>query len=142
VIGIVGFILMILYRKKLFRQSYIITLLLAVIVVYCLALWAQNYSDFRHIGTRVAIQGRYLVPILLPIYLIIGLSFSYAIKNRPAVKTWMVIGATLLFLQGGGFLTYVMRSNLDNPTWYFKNTPARELNQQTQKILRYVIVGV
>lgn len=43
---------------------------------YTLALWAQNFSDFRHLGAVVAIQGRYLLLVLPIVYALMARMYT------------------------------------------------------------------
>ena len=64
-VAIIGTVAAIVYRQEIFRHYG--SLFIVVVVIgagYALALWIQNYMDFTHLGAFVAIQSRYLVPIL------------------------------------------------------------------------------
>jgi uncharacterized membrane protein len=141
VIGIVGILLLLVYGRELFRENRALGLFLTVICVYMLALWLQNYSDFRHTGVAVAVQGRYLLPILLLVYLLVGLSFKRLFDGRPKIpftKPLLTVIVFLLFLQGGGFITYLIRSD---PTWYWQDDDqVITTNQKVQKVLQKLVI--
>lgn len=53
-----------------FKQRRTLWLMLGFIMAgYCLTLWAQNFSDFRNLHLMIAIQGRYMLPILPFLYI-------------------------------------------------------------------------
>lgn len=49
--------------------------------VYCAFLWAQNYSDFNNLHEIIAVQGRYLLPVLPAVYTAIGLAYAVAAES-------------------------------------------------------------
>jgi hypothetical protein len=90
---------------------------LVISTAYLSALWVQNFSDFHNLGELVAVQGRYLLPILPFAYLAslqlihsrwrsswdslltnsksqyvlpVGLSYSVRIRNQFTTSLWTI----------------------------------------------------
>lgn len=110
----------------------------ALAVCYIATLWLQNYADFLHLGHHVAEQGRYVLALLLPLYLLIVYCFALALRNRPRLKGVAFTLALLIFLQGGGALTYIIRSD---PSWWWEQDAfANALNHAAKKALEPVMI--
>lgn len=137
-LGLVGFLLVAIYAWKLYKTNYAFLLFFSVIVIYVATLWQHNYSEFIRFGVPVAEQGRYLLPILLPLYLIIGYAFKLALDALESIKPVVALAVLFLFLQGGGFMTFILRSD---QSWYWPNPIITSVNISTQNWLKMVIKG-
>lgn len=138
VLGVIGAGLVLYWQKRL-RQRFKLNFLLFASLVYVAVLWAQEYSDFLHIGFAFAIQGRYLLPVLPILYLVVALAFSKALNPAPYLKAllaWLVIG--VLLLEGGGAMTFILRSD---PSWWWPNSVVVRANQIVQNIFRKFVIG-
>jgi hypothetical protein len=90
------------------------------------------------VGLPVAIQGRYLIPVILPIYLLIGLGISELLRKYYSFKMLLAACVIIFFLLGGGLLTYLIRND---PSWYNDNDRVVQVNKSLQKILVPIIPG-
>ena len=96
--------------KKIIHDYPELIMLIFVSLIYLVFLWGRNYEDYRQVGTVVAINGRYLVPILAFLYVVLGLSVSYALERDRAskfVKTVIAVVFICIFGGFGGFGQYV-----------------------------------
>jgi hypothetical protein len=137
-IGFFGLIFVVWYQKWL-RQNYRLGFLLFVSLVYIAVLWFQEYSGFKFNGYAVAIQGRYLIPVILVLYLTVALAFARAVRRwlpAKAILAWLSIA--VLLLQGGGAMVFIIRS--DN-YWYWPNATVQRVNHDAQKVLKTFVVG-
>lgn len=108
-----GAALTIRYWRQLYAKNPALLFMLFVGFVYVVSLIARNYHDYVQLGSLVAINGRYLVLIILPVMLVIGQAYQLFLPRK-----WqaIVLSVTfLLFLQGGGFLGFLYDST---PDWY------------------------
>jgi hypothetical protein len=134
----VGIALFCLWQGDL-RRKYRLVMLLAVMVTYLVTLWGQNYEDFVHLGSEVAIQGRYLVPILPILYLCIALGFNQLLEHRTSWKpAFLAVILIVLVTQGGGTGVYVLRSN---PSWYWGNKVIIRMNSDARALLAPAAIG-
>lgn len=142
----VGLVLGIWFRKRLWRYA-IFRLTTLVTVLYVGALWSQNYHDYLYTGYVVAVHGRYLLPLLPVMLIAIGLCCSWLLhspklrKVAPYIpgRAWLVVLVFALLLQGGGFITYIVRSD---PTWFWdQDDKVLHINNAAQKVLKPVIIG-
>ena len=138
IIGVMGVLALLVYRKEIFSGNYAAQLLVLVIALYVATLWAQNYIDFRRLGIAVAVQGRYLIPILLIIYMLIGFAFRELLRKKYLFKPALTVLAIFLFLEGGGVMTFIIRND---PTWYRDSPAVSKVNLTAQKVLRPVVPG-
>jgi hypothetical protein len=132
VLAIIGACLVVIHFLPLWRQSPAMRLSLVVIGVYCVALALQDFSYFHHTGRPVAINGRYLVPVLPLVFLWVGAAYSRALRFVQKYKAVMVTVLVLLMLQGGGVVTFIVRSD---SSWYWHNTLVERVNKGARDFL-------
>ena len=135
VFGLGGLVLSLVFWRRVFA-SLTVRLLGFVIIVYVGILWLNNYLDYLHFGQLVAVQGRYLIPVLILVYVVALLAYQRLFDLLPRLRTPLTTIAVVCFLAGGGTLTYILRSD---PSWYWENNFVVDLNEGAQKILRPII---
>jgi hypothetical protein len=140
VFGVSGLGLIIAYGRRVWQRYDGTVLWLGIVtsLVYTGFLWLDEYKDFVHTGQPVAINGRYLLPVLLPPMVVITLAFTEALHSRPRVKTGLAALLVLCTIWGGGVFTYILRSN-DN--WYWPSQPVRTANHVVQHIFGPITPG-
>jgi len=126
-------------RRAIFRGNAYLLFFLAIILTYCSALWLDNYKDFLRTGQPVAINGRYLLPVLLPAAAILGRAMSLALRrhNAKLAKPILAAAVSLLFISGGGVLTFISRSD---DSWYWPNTVVVHANHAAHRILSPILI--
>ena len=134
---LVGIVLFIRYHRVIFRRYRYMGFLMFICLLYVALLWIRNYVDFVHVGQKIAINGRYLFPVALPAMLLIALAYRQAFAQKHRLKLGVMIVVLLLFLQGGGALTYIAVSNSH---WYWHNRTVIGLNRAAQRIIRPLII--
>lgn len=132
-----GFIVVVRWRRLIFHNNLYLTLLLFVSFMYILALFVQGYSVYHYTDILENMNGRYLLPVLIFLLAIIGRAFSIEFRNSVNRRMLITVVVLLLFLQGGGFLTYISRS--DN-TWYFQNTAVEKANSKAKTITKPLLI--
>lgn len=97
--------------KKIAKKYPALIGLTFVNFIYLILLWSRNYHDYTNLGAAVAVQGRYLAPILLCYYalLVLGVAEFVNTKGPAAMRFGSVpyVYALLLFILFGGFVGYV-----------------------------------
>ncbi|HEX9153206.1 MAG TPA: hypothetical protein VF809_00115 [Candidatus Saccharimonadales bacterium] len=137
VLSVAGLAAVIAHRRKLFRNDAVLAFILTVSLGYAAVLWLDGYAAYNHTGRIVAINGRYLLPILLLLAVVIGRAFSIALRKKADVKPYLAVFVILLFLHGGGLMTFILRS--DN-SWYWPNQIVRNVNNAVRSVLAPVII--
>ena len=133
----ISVVLVLLYAKKLFTGQLFLQFSLLAIVLYCGALWIENYSQYIETGQPVAINGRYLIPVI-PLWIALaGRAFQLALKKHQLVKPILASVVIVLFLQGGGLLTFIIRSDA---SWYWSQPTVLRVNQEAQRLVSPLIV--
>ena len=141
----VGLALIIRYARRIFAQP-VYALLGFTVLVYMAVLWVQNYGEYVRLGRHVAEQGRYTLVILPAAYLLViaavrclpFLAAKAKAVNRDRLerlqmrKIAAVLGCLVVFTQGGGALTYIVRTN---PDWWWHGGTTITVNQNLQKVL-------
>lgn len=135
-----GILLAIAYGRGLLRDYPIFALFIIVGLLYGAALWLQVYQLYVYTGRPVAINGRYLIPLLPAFGVILAAAYSrfFARIGQAKYKGVFACAVLLLFLQGGGPATYIIRSE---PNWYWPNSFMQDTNQNIQKILKPVTIS-
>ncbi|HJQ08794.1 MAG TPA: hypothetical protein VJ836_04925 [Candidatus Saccharimonadales bacterium] len=117
--------------RRVFAGRGILWLFVGMAVLYCGVLWTETYGQYLETGEPVAINGRYLIPLLLPMATVFGRALSVAFRPWPAVKSFIAVGVILLFLQGGGVFSFISRSN---HTWYWSSRAVHQMNESARNL--------
>jgi hypothetical protein len=134
-----GGVLSVRYRRELMGKYKFLGFLLFVASFYVICTLLRNYHDFLHTGVKVAINGRYLLQVIVFVELIIALAYREFLKNKTGLKLILFICVALLCLQGGGVLTFIDRSN---SLWYWPHDGfAASLNRHAQSIVKPLIAS-
>lgn len=133
----VGTVLTIVYIRRVFKDQPGLVLIVGVAGLYTAALWWNNYTDYVNTGRAVAVNGRYFIPLLLPLSAVMLRAFSIALRRMPTAKPLLASVVIVLFLQGGGVGSFILGSK---PNWYWPNPAVREVNQTTQSLLKPLII--
>jgi hypothetical protein len=129
-------VLFIIYFKRIVSRPLLLFSLL-VIIFYCGALWLDNYKMYTETGHAVAVNGRYLIPVL-PLMATIGWRGFWILTQRmQQVRPALAMAVLLLFLQGGGLFTFIMRSDA---SWYWPNNSVIKVNDTARNILDPFII--
>ncbi len=128
-----GALLLLWYGRRILHGDQAFVFMLFVALIYFATVMGRNYSDFLHLGQMLAINGRYLQPLLLPVILVLIASYQWAFAKMPAVKLGILAGSFLLFLSGGGITGFIHYSDTN---WYFENQPfILQLNNFAKKLI-------
>lgn len=126
------------WRKKVFKNDSYLIFLVVASIFYIIALMIQGYSTYRYTGILENMNGRYLLPIILLLVAIVARAISIEFKHATMAKTLVSLFVVILFLEGGGVITFITRSN---DTWYFQNSAVKKINNETKKIINPAIVN-
>lgn len=141
VFGAAGLIAFAISAKKIWRryQKSVLWLMSVVSLGYLAALWLEEYRLFLETGRPVAINGRYLLPIL-PFLIMFGiLGIQELTARRPRLQLSIASLAILCLIWGGGAVTYILRSNA---AWYWQgNQAVKSANQSVQKTFGPITPG-
>lgn len=96
--------------RRIFREYKTLVPLAVVAVCYIFFLWARNYHDYLQLGQPVAIQGRYLLPVLVYAYVVLSLGVIFVLQGRKlfqsALKPLAVGLLVGTFVYFGGYSSY------------------------------------
>ena len=136
-IAVIGTLGIIKFRRRLFGSNPYIVFLLLISVLYILALLLQGYASYKYTAVLQNMNGRYLLPVLPLLVALAGMSFSFAFRKLNTYKAVVTALVMLLFLQGGGFLTFISRSD---DTWDWPNSAVTKANDTARRVTKPVIV--
>jgi hypothetical protein len=134
IFAVTGVLAVIITARRLVRDYHAPTLLLFLLVpaAYIGVLFLDEYQSYLSTAQPVAINGRYLLPVLPLILVIIALAYGELLKRWLAAKLLLASVAIVSLLWGGGALTYILRSNQN---WYWPAHSVYEVNHAVQDVL-------
>lgn len=133
-VAVLGLIMFMVFARSLLGRYPVLWLFISVLVVYVGMLIAQQYGMYRYTGAPVAINGRYLLPVLPLFGALAALGFAELLRRMratiaaPLLLTAVLLGCTL---QGGGAVTYIVQSSLD----WFRAGWARDVTSAVRDAL-------
>lgn len=138
-LAIMGTVALLAKWRTVFRRNPYLVFFFLTIMVYVAVLWFQQYGMYKETSKAVAINGRYLLPILPLAAVLLGRALQLVLAGRwSVVKPYAATVVLLLCLQGGGVFSFIARSHAG---WYWPhNQPVRNVNEAAQKVLRPVII--
>ncbi len=118
----IGLLAVVVFIKRILKEPNL-RLILATSVFYTIILWLDNYMKFYNVHWPVAIHGRYLLPLVPAIAIVMGYAIKSVIELIPKQfqETMKFISVSVLILGmvlGGGTITYIARSDTG---WYWQN---------------------
>lgn len=127
-------IIMFVLNWRRIPHKKLLGLMALVFVIYTASLWIRNYTDYLRIGAGTAAQGRYFLPLLIPILALVGSMYAVILKKQ-SYKLSMFVVCVMLLSQGGGVANYILYSN---PKWYWVEgrQVITDVNMSARKTLR------
>ena len=120
------------------HDNSVLALFAAVVACYVALLWLDEYKAYLHAGQPVAINGRYLLPILPLFMVLLGLGCSELFRKRSRLQALLAGISILALLWGGGALTFIIRSRA---AWYWPNHYVVTANKSMQNALYPIVPG-
>lgn len=134
VLGVGGLLLTILYLRRVFAQNPFMVFITLVSGFYLVSLFAEDYSQFLETGQPVAINGRYLLPVLFLAAILMGraMQLMFASTHKKWLKPTLATLLLFCFLQGGGITTFILRSDA---SWDWPNRTVVRVNDAARRVL-------
>lgn len=122
------------------RRYRSLLLPLGATALYAASLFYKNYQDYLAYGERVAVNGRYFIPLLPIILVFAGLAVHQLLQRLKhyGSKTQAIFASLLIviMLQGGGVLTFIV---LSDRNWYWDNPVVITINHIAQSFVSPLI---
>lgn len=141
IFGFTGFLLFIVFIKRIVRDYRFVWLFLVIIGAYCASLFTLNYYQYLEFGNVVAVNGRYLIPILPLIFTLIALGYRASLQSFAqslTIKLWLLFIAGLMTLDGGGIITYIIHSD---PSWYWRDDIFTGFNMWVKSVASKIVTS-
>lgn len=124
--------------RYVFRRPETLLFLLTALF-YIGIIWQQNYTGgYQEHGRVAAANGRYLLPVLPAVIILIGRGYARLLRGRLRLKTALVAAAILIFLQGGGTLSFMLRSH---ESWFWPHPAVHQLNHGAGELIQPLILS-
>lgn len=127
----------IIYLRRIFAGRQLLLAITVATLLYVAVLWLQLYGSYVATGEPLAINGRYLLPLLIPFGAVIGIGFSYALRASRSLKSYLAATALLLLFWGGGTFTYIVQHD---PEWLWPDATVRTINGAAQDAISPLVV--
>ncbi len=138
-LSIVGLILFIKFRKVFIKLNKYNTLIFTICAFYIVALFVEGYQTYQFTAFLENMNGRYLIPVLLLMLGLVAQLFTKALSKYPNKRVLLGTIILILFMQGGGILTFIDRSD---DSWDWQNKKVISVNNAARKITQpFVISG-
>jgi len=135
--GAIGLFLFFRHGRRNLERDRVLAVLMFIALSYVVALWGRNYHDYVHLGEMVAINGRYLVPIILPFYVAAAAGWQQWLAGRTRLTLGLLVVSVVLCLQGGGIVSYIAYSN---QYWYWPdNAWVLTTNKHLQDVVKPLV---
>lgn len=119
----------------------------AALLLYTVALFLTNIRGFVRTSVPVAIHGRYLIPLIIPVIGILSLYASRTVRDISrklnvrvplGVRLGAMSGALLVFMQGG-LVSFIVSSS---DTWFWQESQAAiQVNRSARNFLTPLVWG-
>jgi len=137
VVVVLGACTTVLWWRRIFRGNTTLIFFALLAVIYCVILWFDDYGMYKQTAEPVAINGRYLLPILPLIAVIMGRGLQLALRRLPSAKPYVACVAIALFMYGGGVFTFILRSDA---SWDWPNQAVVNVNNAARNVLSPVTI--
>ena len=132
-----GLVLALRYFGRIVRSDPVLSLLLFVSLAYILTVWIKLYVTYINLDRLVAINGRYMLLVILPLMLLAGMAWRQWIARR--WQSWLFAIVFILFMQGGGIISFIYFSNKN---WYWVDSPTvQRVNRNAKQLIQPFIVN-
>jgi hypothetical protein len=137
-LGLLGSLFTLLFLRDLIRNRALLMLVVAA-VFYVLVVLMENYAAYKNQGIPVAMNGRYIFPVL-PIFMLI---FGWAVvrcfgERHKAAPAVLLVFLIITMSQGGGLITYFLDYYEPN---YWQNNHILDFNRDAKHILSPLVKG-
>jgi hypothetical protein len=140
IFAVIGGLALLLSFPGLWRRynRSVLSLLLLATFIHIAVLWLEQYRLFLQAGKAVAINGRYLMPVLPFLIILPALAVNELLGRHRALKGAVAAIVIFCFLWGGGTLTFILRSN---DSWYWNSGVVRSANHTVQNVFGPITPG-
>lgn len=135
-----GVIALIFTVRRIFKayNAPVLWFFISATLIYLAALFIDDYVAYVHTAVPVAINGRYLFPVLPIVLLIFALAYNELLRKRHTLKVVLACVIIIATIWGGGALTYILRSN---DAWYWNAQPVYDINHAVQHVVGPITPG-
>ncbi len=118
------------------RRNIYVILIGSAVLAYIVVLFINGYGAYNRTGVAVAINGRYLLPVIPILAILPALVLSRLLRASVIIRSALATFVLMGMLYGGGVMTFIIRSQ---PSWYWHNHNVQYINQQAQIFLKKYI---
>jgi hypothetical protein len=136
--GVASMTLCGIFAMAILKRHRVLLPALAVCLFYITVLFLDGLEAYLRTGKPVAINGRYLLPVLPVLFLLAVYAWEHLLGSRPILKRSLATLAILGMVWGGGVLTFILRSS---DVWYWDNATVRSVNFNVRNVVGPITPG-
>lgn len=135
----VGALASLVYARRLLKNHPMFSMFILAGVLYVGILVIRLYGSYVDTGRPVAINGRYLIPLLPLLGAIGGMAIVYGMRTLRLTRYAGLLSAIviLLLLQGGGALTYIVYAESN---WLWPYAWVQAAHETIQPIAQWLVI--
>ncbi|MDB5171034.1 MAG: hypothetical protein JWO35_728 [Candidatus Saccharibacteria bacterium] len=140
ILAITGLGALLVSARRVWRRynGSVLWLFSIATLLYVAILWVTQYQLYLQTAQPVAINGRYLLPVLPLAVTMTALAVRELLGHRERLQLLIATVVVICLMWGGGALTYILRSN---DAWYWPGTPFKAANHALQQTLGPITPG-
>lgn len=124
------------WRKVLVDRSYN-QLLLLIFALYAGSLFIKGFVTYTHTSVRENMNGRYLLAVLPLLIPALVSASQLALSRKEKLRQYLMLFIVVMFLEGGGTLTFIVRSN---KSWDWHSPTVVRANNAARDVTHYLII--
>lgn len=142
-VAAIGTLTTLVFWRRIHRRIRYAWLFLLITLVYILSLQLVNFGAYAELGGLVAINGRYLIPVLPIILVILMLGLSAATntlakRHATTIQATIIIATLLVSMFGAGIISYLVYAD---SSWYWSWSPFLHINEWLRVALTPLMIG-
>jgi len=134
--GSIFVLVIIIYCWRAFSKNKGWYFLIIIASTVFMAVFIDNYLVYLKTHAMVGIQPRYLLGVLPIVIVMAVVSVGFLFKKSRYLKVVTLLIMLLIFTQGGGLITHIVRSNCN---WYWDKAIVCEANNRARDLLTPLI---
>lgn len=122
--------------KRQFKESELVRISAVALVFLVASLWLFNYTFYVKYARAYAIQSRYILPLFLPMFVMLGTSLIHVTHSKLMRPTrGLLTVLVILYCIWGGIAGWIIRSD---PTWYWRSQTVIRANNVAKSVLNRI----
>jgi hypothetical protein len=134
--SLIGLMIFIYSLKEMTQKDLSRTYILFTAFALVVSLYMYNAKGYYDLHAPYGDQPRYLMSVLPILIAFTVLATGLLLQKTAKMKLLVLITVLLLFVQGGGLITHILRSD---DSWYWQNNAVIKINHAAKRVLQPIV---